>query len=36
MGKNVKVGNGHVFIALGAHLRVSTLIDACHFNANFT
>jgi len=36
VGKNVKVGNDHVFVALGAHLSVLTSIDACHFNANCT
>ena len=34
--KYVKMGIGHVFIVLGAHVRVLIgPINACHFNANF-
>ena len=33
--KNVKVGSGHVCVVLGAHVRVSTLINGCSSNANF-
>lgn len=31
----IKVGRGHVFAMLGAHVRVMTPIIGCHSNANF-
>ena len=34
--KNVNVGSGHVFVVLGAHVRVLTPNNDCHSNANFT
>ena len=33
--QNVKVGSGHVFVVLGARVRVLTTINGCHSNANF-
>ena len=34
--KNVKVGSGHVFVVLGAHVRVRLApINGCHANVNF-
>jgi len=33
--KIVKMGSGHVFVVLGAHVRVFTPINGCHFDANF-
>ena len=30
--KIVKVGSGHVFVVLGVHTRVLTLINDCHYN----
>ena len=32
---NVKVKSGHVFVVLGAHVRVLSPIIGCHSNANF-
>ena len=34
MQKNVKAKSGHVFVVLGAHVRVLIAINGCHFNAN--
>ena len=33
--KSVKKDGGLFFVVLGAHLRVLTTINVCHFNANF-
>jgi hypothetical protein len=32
---NVEVGSGHVSIVTGAHVRVLSPINVCHFNATF-
>jgi hypothetical protein len=29
------LGSGHVFVVLGAHARVLTPINGCHFNVDF-
>ena len=33
--KNVKVGSGHIFVVLSAHVRVLTPINGSNFDANF-
>ena len=33
--KNVKVGSGHVFVVLGAHVRVFNPLNDYHSNAHF-
>jgi hypothetical protein len=33
--RSVKVGSGHVFVVLGAHVRVFIPINVCHFTTNF-
>ena len=34
-GENVKVGSGHAFVVLWAHVRVSTPLNGCHSAAHF-